>query len=41
MSLKTIVLTIEEGAEDAIKAVGGVLESFVLTEAQKLVAEVK
>ena len=41
MSLKTLIVTIEEGAEDALKSIGGFLESFALGETQKLVAQVK
>ena len=41
MSLKTIVLEIEETAIAAVKSLGGVVKSFVVTETQKLVAQTK
>jgi hypothetical protein len=39
--LKTVLVQVEETALDALKATGTVLEGFVITEGQKLVAEAK
>lgn len=41
MSLKTILITIEESAISLVKSLGATVEDFVVTEVQKLVAEAK
>ena len=41
MSLKTILVTIEDTALAALKSAGTVLEGVVISDSQKLVAEVK
>lgn len=41
MSLKTFIVQIEDAALEALKSAGTVLEAFVITESQKLVAEAK
>lgn len=41
MSLKTFFVQIEEGALEALKAAGHVIEGFAIGETQQLVAQVK
>lgn len=41
MTLKTVLVSIEDTALDALKAAGTVLDGFVISDGQKLVAEVK